>query len=225
MSVASWQCQLPVARACCQFICQLLWHSFNKFVLAKRLHEPAVFNRNHILGLGPNNLQHSLPQHTHMVDTAKEFQFQFLTTISVAVVELGWAWPPPSPSRTQSLSCFVSVSQFWEKTRDSCSYGISCDISSVKCQIEFIDNALRSSPATRGLVSLPALPTSRTVRLADWEINQLLGHKFASQVATGPLLRNLWNAQSAPATHKSVLSGSSKATFEYANCYLSRGAL
>jgi len=27
----------------------VLWHSFNKFVLAKRLHEPAVFNRNHIL--------------------------------------------------------------------------------------------------------------------------------------------------------------------------------
>lgn len=26
----------------------VLWHSFNKFVLAKRLHEPAVFNRNHI---------------------------------------------------------------------------------------------------------------------------------------------------------------------------------
>lgn len=36
-----------------QLSASLLWHSFNKFVLAKRLHEPAVFNRNHILDPRP----------------------------------------------------------------------------------------------------------------------------------------------------------------------------
>lgn len=128
----------PVGSASCQFICQLPWHSFNKFVLAKRLHEPAVFNRNHILGLGPSNLQPSLAlTHTHRrtrsVDTVKEFQFQFefLTTISVAVVELGWAGlglyggfsycHSPSPSLSLSVSvsfclvfCFC-FSQFWAR--------------------------------------------------------------------------------------------------------------
>lgn len=106
-------------------------------------------------------------------------------------------------------------------------FEISCDISSVKCQIEFIDNALRSSPALRQTVAPLGIQSRglKTGRQPDWEINQLLAHKFASQVAKGPLLRNLWNAQSAPAAHKSVLSGSSKATFEYANCYLSQGAL
>lgn len=127
--------QLAVPVASCQFICQLPWHSFNKFVLAKRLHEPAVFNRNHILGLGPSNLLPSLAlahTHIHVVDTVKEFQFQFefLTTISVAVVELGWAGlglyggfsycHSPTPSPSLSLCLFPSrvlflFSQFWAR--------------------------------------------------------------------------------------------------------------
>lgn len=137
--VVSCQRQLAVPVASCQFICQLPWHSFNKFVLAKRLHEPAVFNRNHILGLGPSNLQPSLAlthTHTHRrtrsVDTVKEFQFQFefLTTISVAVVELGWAGlglyggfsycHSPSPSLSLGLCLFLPrvlflFSQFWAR--------------------------------------------------------------------------------------------------------------
>lgn len=53
---------------------------------------------------------------------------------------------PLSPSL--SVSCFVSV--FFSFGQDAgFVFEISCDISSVKCQIEFIDNALRSSPALR----------------------------------------------------------------------------
>lgn len=53
----------------------VLWHSFNKFVLAKRLHEPAVFNRNHISqdGAGCERAQHLACPYLRYSKTALAF--------------------------------------------------------------------------------------------------------------------------------------------------------
>lgn len=187
----------PSYRAC------LLWHSFNKFVRPKRLHEPALFVVQSQSYFRPQE-QPAAHMHAYIwmymcvciCELCLKRNFNSSLSLAAAAAaasdicrcrtwhlalgfELGWA-----PGQ---LLLFFFGLPFRV---------ISCDISSVKCQFEFIDNAIekrchRVSESERG----------REECSNYWRINSPAKWPW-------PLLRNLWKwcdlriAQSAPHGYK-----------------------